>query len=114
MENKELLAKAIDEFLISEYENESNYDEILEKINNGEEINLATTNAEYDDDMEFEATLVTKDEKYKIEYSVNEEVVNEEEYKIDELINVLKYTSFEELTGDENFPGYSKYEFEDE
>lgn len=114
MENKEILAKVIDEFLIREYDNESEYDKIMEKINNGEEINLATTSAEYDDDMEFEATLVKNDDKYKIKYSVNEEVVNEEEYKINELINVLKYTSFEELTEDENFPGYSKYESEDE
>lgn len=111
--SKENLANALDAYYYREFNDPSDYDNILAKINNGEDIGLAMTTAEYDESMEFEATL--KCSNKTIEYSVNQKVVHTETYNsFQEIADMLKWVSFDEFVADENFPGYSKYKEDEE
>lgn len=106
--DKELLANALDDYFYREFNNPSDYENILNKINNGEDIGLAMTTAEYDESLEFEATL--KCANKTIEYSVNNKVAKVEEYKsFQEIADMIKWVGFDEFVEDDNFPGYSKY-----
>ena len=76
-------------------------------------INLASTNAEYDDDMKFCVDLNFGARQAR--WTVNDKVVKTESFEnLKEMENFIRFTTFEEVTGDENFPGYSKYEEEEE
>lgn len=105
-DSNEEIAKVLDNYYQREFLDESDYDGILQSINAGEILNLGSTTAEYDNTT-FDVELDVKNRK--INYLVNNNIVNTEQYDIFDLIQMLKYVTFDELLEDDNFPGYTKY-----
>lgn len=103
---------AYDAFLYNEYEERvDDLEEMLNDVQSGKSVwySIASTNAEYDDDMMFDAEINFVE--MKVRYSVRGTVVKEDKFDTyHEMLMFVKYASFDELVSDDNFPGYSKYE----
>lgn len=109
-ENKlNILVEKINQFFIKEYMKDNCEDYIKDSLYKNERINLASTNAEYDDELSFNVDLDIKN--LKLIFMVDDEEVNSMSFKsLDEVIDYINSISFEELVDDDNFPGYTKYE----
>lgn len=109
---------AYDNFLYNEYE--ERVDDIEEMMNDvmsgkSEWYDLAVTSAEYDDDLMFYVKVNIIENK--VVYLVNNkkghegyQLLKEKNFTdYNEMLMFIKYASFDELTSDDNFPGYSLF-----
>ena len=108
---------AYDNFLYNEYEERvDDIEEMMNDVMNGksEWYDLAVVSAEYNEDLMFYVKVnVTEN---KVAYLINMKgwsgykLLKEKDFNdYNELLMFIKYASFDELTSDDNFPGYSIY-----
>lgn len=108
------LAKVIYDYYVNEFESSTlNTTEIYNELVKGNIIGLASTEAEYSE-MVFEANLNIA--KLRIEFVVDGgEYVKALEFKsVEDVTEYIQGVTFDDLVDDDNFPGYSKYEDEED